>query len=73
MANMLLGAATDDNMTPPATPKKPKATPKPRAKKSKAKTSDPEDSPTNDLGGGGNGSPVEFKAKQDPFAFDDEV
>jgi hypothetical protein len=58
-------------MTPPATPKKPKATPKPRAKKTKAKVSEPEDSPTNDLSGG-IGSPGEFKLRED-FAFDDEV
>ncbi|KAF2252988.1 hypothetical protein BU26DRAFT_587719 [Trematosphaeria pertusa] len=40
--------AVDKGLTPPATPKKPKATPKPRAKKSKAKITE-DDSPNNDL------------------------
>jgi hypothetical protein len=55
--------------TPPVTPKKPKATPKPRTKKAKAKAVEDDNSPTNELGN--SSSDGDSKIMLEPeFTFD---
>ena len=65
------GATAVDNMTPPVTPKKPKATPKPRKKKTKVDVSESEN-PTNDVNGG-DASPGEFHVKREDELELDEL